>query len=63
MFRTEELVGIVSFIVVLFAAVLIVIDMGRIGEDEPFRFSLRTLLIATTFLAVMLGLLMWVVRG
>jgi hypothetical protein len=31
-------------------------------ESLPFHFTLRTLLIATTLIAVMLGLIVWAVR-
>jgi hypothetical protein len=35
---------------------------GAIGPWLPWRFSLRTLLIATTLVAVVLGLIVWQVR-
>jgi hypothetical protein len=31
----------------------------RLSRNEPIRFSLRTLLIATTLVAVVLGLIVW----
>jgi hypothetical protein len=57
--RKRDALSTPIWILVLLSATVAAVSWARFAQ----RFSLRTLLIATTLVAVVLGLVMWAVRG